>query len=123
MVREILNRARQRDAGDKFVAPHVAVSETEKDFLLQADMPGLTKEDIHVSLDRNELVISGTRKEEVPKGYAAVYQERAPLSYRRTFTVNTEINQEDMKATYENGVLSLTLPKSERVKPKKVTVQ
>ena len=123
MVNELFKRTKQPQTDEKTVSPHVAVRETEKEFLLQADMPGLTKEDIQISLDHNELVISGSRREDTPKGYTMIYQERTPLSYRRVFEVNTEINQQEMKATYENGVLSLTLPKSERVKPKKITVQ
>ncbi len=125
MVRDLLKRAKhQNQAEAKTLSPHVAVRETEKDFLLQADMPGLAKEDIQTSLDCRELVIAGSRKkEEVPKGYSVIYQERTPMSYRRTFTVNAEIDQEHIKAVYEGGVLNLTLPKSESVKPKKITVQ
>jgi len=123
MVRELLKRAKHSQNDERTIAPHVAVRETEKDFLLQADMPGLKKEEVQVSLDHHQLVIGGSRKEDIPKGYSVLYQERTPVNYRRTLAVNTEIDQEHMKAAYENGVLSLTLPKSERVKPKKITVQ
>lgn len=104
------------------VTPPAAIQETEKDFVVELDMPGLTKEGIDIHLNQNGLTITGRRHEAIPKNHTAVYQERIPFDYQRTFSVNTEIKQEDIKASYENGVLTVTLPKSESIQPKKITV-
>ena len=117
------NPFRRQEENRRTVTPPAAIHETEKDFVVELDMPGLAKENIEISLSKDGLTITGRRYEAIPKSHTAVFQERAPFDYQRTFSVNAEIKQEDIKAAYENGVLTVTLPKSEHIQPKRITVQ
>jgi len=104
------------------VAPPVNIRVTEKEAILEADMPGLAKEAIELELKGDELTITGKRvEEELPGGYSALLKERRPLEYRRKFELNG-IQSDKLTARYENGVLTVILPKSERLQPKKIAV-
>ncbi len=100
----------------------VDVSETDKDYLLEAELPGFDKKDISVELKNNYLTITASRdceKEEKEKNF--VRRERCYGEFSRSFYAKG-INQEDIKAKYDNGVLSLSLPKKEKEEPKKATI-
>jgi HSP20 family protein len=106
----------------RVVAPLVNIHETDKEVVLQAEMPGLTKEDIVVELKGEELHIVGHRNvEEPPKGYTTLIKERFPFEYRRSFVLH-DVQTDKMSARYDNGVLTITLPKAERLQPKKITI-
>jgi len=103
--------------------PRADVKEDEKAFHLKADLPGMRKEDIAISIEHNQLVISGERsfsKEEKKEDYHFV--ERSYGRFYRAFTLPGSVDAEAIKATYENGVLEVELPKKEEVKPKKVSI-
>lgn len=100
----------------------VDVSETDKDYLLEAELPGFDKKDISVELKNNYLTITASRdceKEEKEKNF--VRRERCYGEFSRSFYAKG-INQEDIKAKYDNGVLKLSLPKKEKEEPKKATI-
>lgn len=94
------------------------VRETENEWIIDAELPGVNKEDIQVELDDGYLTISVERRDEVneEKGNY-IRKERAYGSYRRCFYVD-EVKEDEIKASYKDGILSLTLPK---VKPTKKT--
>ncbi|MHB1346722.1 MAG: Hsp20/alpha crystallin family protein [Candidatus Humimicrobiaceae bacterium] len=104
-------------------SPEVDIKETEKDVIVKADLPGIKMEDIDVSVDDNQLVIKGERKfekEERDKDYVRV--ERSYGSFYRSFDVGVPIKADNVKASYTDGVLEITIPKAEVKKPKKVEV-
>lgn len=104
--------------------PPVNITENDKEIVLLAEMPGLSKEDIDLQLGENELTLVGKKKvEEAPAGYTAVLREREPFEYRRTFLIGPDIHPDKVTATYENGVLKLALTKSEKAQPKKIALQ
>ena len=107
----------------KFDTMKTDVIEEDNDYKLKADLPGFNKEDIGIDLKGGVLTISASHKdnkdEKDEKG-KYVRRERREMSYHRSFTVGDEIKPEDINAAYENGVLSITLPKKEITQSKDV---
>jgi len=102
-------------------APDVDVKETDKEVLIKADLPGIKKEDIDVSVDEDQLVIKGERKmkkEEKGKDYIRV--ERNYGSFYRSFSLGVPVKEDEIRADYKNGVLEITIPKAEVKKPRKI---
>jgi len=89
---------------------------------IRAEVPGLAKEDLNVKIQGNYLEISGERKSDAPEGYTAQRIERGTASFSRSFTLPTEVDAEKVEAILKNGLLSLTMPKSETAKPKQITI-
>lgn len=100
-------------------SPRLDVSETDKAVEVTTDLPGMNKEDIKVSLENNILTIQGERKEEEKKEDKQYhYVERRTGSFYRSFQVPAEIDEDNIEATFKEGVLHLTLPKTEEAKKK-----
>jgi HSP20 family protein len=103
--------------------PAMDLVETENDFVLRADLPGLTENDVNIELEDNVLTISGERKsehEERKEGYFRV--ERASGAFSRSLTLPEGVDAEKIAANFTNGVLEVTVPKPEQRKPRKVTI-
>ncbi len=112
------------ECATRVIQPLVNVSETEKDVILEAEMVGLSKEDINLELKDDQLIISGkSRAEEPPKGYMALYRERCPLEYTRSFLLGDTIDKGKIDAQYENGILKVMLQKVETAHPKKIEIK
>jgi len=102
--------------------PHVDVFETEDALLLYADMPGLKPEDLDVRFENGELTLHGRCTP--PKVDAnPVRAEYGVGDYHRAFTINEQVDAENITAELKHGVLTVRLPKAESVKPKKITVK
>ncbi len=113
----------KRERGTVMWAPRVDIKETETYVTVKADLPGIKMEDIDVSVDENQLVIKGERKlekEEKEKDYIRV--ERSYGSFYRSFDVGVPIKADEVKASYDNGVLEITIPKAEVKKTQKVAI-
>ena len=104
-----------------FLYPQVNITETKDGYVLEAEMPGVNKEGLEILLEGNELTIVGRRFFEVPDAQL-IYRESAPRDFRRAFVLDPAIDSGRISAKMENGVLTLTLPKTEQVKPRKITV-
>jgi HSP20 family protein len=105
-------------------APAVDIVETENELILKADVPGVDLKDIDIQLENGTLTVKGERKlekEEKNKGFHRM--ERSYGSFVRIFTVPDTVDAEHVKAAYEAGVLTITLPKKEVAKPKAIKVQ
>jgi HSP20 family protein len=103
--------------------PAMDLVETEDEFVLRADLPGLTENDVNIELEDNVLSISGERKaehEERKEGYYRV--ERASGSFSRSLTLPEGVDPEQVRAQFDNGVLEVRIPKPEERKPRKVTI-
>jgi HSP20 family protein len=105
-----------------FVAPDVNIYETENQFVLQAEMPGVTKEGLEVTLENNVLTLSGRRAEESTKGNL-LYREVRPANFQRTFELDPSVDSEKISASIHQGILTVTLPKAERAKPRKIVIE
>jgi HSP20 family protein len=105
-------------------APNIDVEETDNALILTADIPGMKKDDISIELDSNILSIKGERKRESEKnGKNYRRSERYYGSFERSFSLASDINSDAIEADYKDGVLTLTLPKKEQAKAKKISLQ
>jgi HSP20 family protein len=103
--------------------PAMDLVETENDFVLKADLPGLTENDVNIELEDNVLTLSGERKaehEDRKDGYYRI--ERSFGSFRRSLTLPEGVDPEAVKATFSDGVLEVHVPKPEARKPRKVSI-
>jgi len=115
------NRNTTENRPQNFVAPEVNIFETKDGYVLEAEMPGVAKDGLEIMLEDNELTIVGHRKHEPHPG-ETLFQESQAADYRRVFELDPAIDSGKISAKVEQGVLTLTLPKSEKVKPRKIAV-
>lgn len=101
--------------------PHADIREEHDAYILELEMPGVCKSGIEVSVEANELTLIGHRTDPEIKG-EAVYQESRRCDYRRSFEIDPSIDTNKIVAKIEQGVLKLTLPKAETLKPRKIKV-
>ena len=111
----------ERPSNGQYLAPDVNIYETKDGYVLEAEMPGVNKEGLEITLEGHEITITGRRGEEVVNG-TALFRERSTADYRRVFELDPAIDTSRVNARMNQGVLCLTLPKSEQVKPRKITV-
>lgn len=104
--------------------PQVDVTETETHYEVKVDLPGLKPEEVKVELRNGDLWISGERKEEKEEEGKTFHRiERRHGEFRRVLPLPAEVAQEKIEARVENGVLSVTIPKTEAAPAKKIEVQ
>ncbi|MGD0498081.1 MAG: Hsp20/alpha crystallin family protein [Bryobacteraceae bacterium] len=104
--------------------PSVDIYETENELVLKADLPDVDLKDIDVRVENQTLTISGERKfekQDAGKGYHRI--ERSYGSFTRSFAVPNAFDTEKIGAEFKNGVLSVTLPKTEAAKPRQVKIE
>jgi HSP20 family molecular chaperone IbpA len=114
--------ATERIRNVKTFVPRVDIYETREALFLIADMPGVDDKTVDVELEKNVLTISGRVEDGKVKDHNLVFSEYEVGDYERAFTLSDEIDREKIKATVRQGVLRLELPKAEKVKPKKITI-
>lgn len=106
-----------------YVAPEVNIFETTESYLLEADMPGVSKEGLEILLEGNSLTIVGRRMPKLePRKAELIHRECLEADFRRVFELDPAIDSKKISARMEQGVLTITLPKAEKVKPRKIVV-
>jgi HSP20 family protein len=113
--------AAERTDHQEYIAPMVNIFETKDGYALEAEMPGVNRDGLEITLEGNEITIHGRRAAEPVKG-DLLFGERSAADYRRVFELDPAIDTARIAAKMEQGILTLTLPKSEQVKPRKITV-
>ena len=108
-------------APEQFIAPPATVLENADGYTLEVEMPGVSKENLEMWVENNELTITGRRAMPAVEG-TLIHRESRAENFRRTFELDPSIDAEKISAKIEQGVVSLTLPKAEQVKPRKITV-
>lgn len=104
--------------------PAVDIRETADSLLLVAELPGMTREDVQITLENNVLSIAGERKfEKDVKGESYHRLERAFGSFARSFTLPANVKTDKVEAVFKDGVLTVTLPKVEEAKPRRVEIK
>ena len=106
---ESMPRTNLRDLGDHFA--------------VVAEVPGFTKENLHIKIQGNYLEISGAHQADAPENYSVHRVERGTTSFSRSFTLPSDVDSGKVEATLKNGLLVLTLPKAEAAKPKQITIK
>ena len=108
---------------DNSFVPGIDISETEDQFLVSAELPGMNKEDINISLDNGRLSITGERKfEEKEEGKTFHRVETRYGSFNRSFQLPDNVDEESITASYENGLLNISINKSEDKVKKKIEI-
>src|SRR5215216_2080988 len=103
--------------------PAMDLLETDDQFVLRADLPGLAEDDVNVELEDNVLTVSGERKSEHESRREGYYRiERASGSFQRSLTLPEGVNADAIEASFDKGVLEVRIPKPEERKPRKVAI-
>ena len=102
--------------------PSVNVYETEGEFVLFADMPGVSRENLNVAVEGKELSIEGKVDLEWPEGARELYTEHEGSRLARKFLIGKDIDVDKIEAEMKHGVLRLRLPKVESTRPRKISV-
>jgi HSP20 family molecular chaperone IbpA len=112
-----------RTDGDQkeYFQPATDVRETSDALILQFDMPGVNSDNVELTVEKGTLTVTGTADPEEDGN--AVYRETRVGDYRRVFSLNDNVNTEDIKAEMKAGVLTVKIPKPEVTKPKRITIQ
>jgi HSP20 family molecular chaperone IbpA len=113
----------ERTRWGKVFAPAIDIIETPYVLKLYADMPGVDGDSIEIMVDQGVLTIQGHIDVTPVEGYELEYQEYDIGDFQRTFTLTDTVDQDNIEANYNNGVLELVIPKTEKAKPKKITVK
>jgi HSP20 family protein len=122
MLDSVFNTEAQGEETRAWVPP-VDIQETGDAYLFHAELPGLTKEDIHITLENNVLRLSGERKFEKDVKKESFHRvERTYGTFTRTFTMPTQVDSQKVAAAFENGVLTVTVPKAEQAKPRRIEI-
>ena len=111
------------DLSSRTWTPPVDIQETDDAYRIHAELPGLTKDDIQITLENNVLRLSGERKfeKDVKKeNYHRI--ERTYGSFSRSFALPTQVSSDKVEAKFENGVLSVVVPKAEQAKPRRISI-
>ena len=111
----------ERNVREEFVSPVVNIIESKEGYVLEAEMPGVSKEGLEITLEGTELTLVGHRNAAALSG-EVLFRESRDLSYRRVFELDPAIDTTKVSAKMDQGILTLTLPKSEKVKPRKIAV-
>jgi len=119
LVRE--NRDTERGQSEQLIAPSANVVEAGDGYTLEVEMPGVNKDGLEISVENNELTIVGRRSRPGLEG-KLIHRESRPENYRRTFELDPSIDADKIGAKIDQGVITLTLPKAEHVKPRKIAV-
>ena len=119
LVRE--NRGTRQGRTEHFITPIASVTEDGDAYQLKVEMPGVSKEGLEISVENNELSIIGRRTLPPIEG-TIIHRQSRPEDFRRVFELDPSIDTRKIAAHMDQGILTLTLPKAEQVKPRKITV-
>ncbi|HCS77608.1 MAG: Hsp20/alpha crystallin family protein [Smithellaceae bacterium] len=115
--------ATERIRNVKTFVPRVDIYENKDSLFLLADMPGVDEKTVDIELEKNILKITGRVENGRIQDAAMMYSEYEIGDYERVFTLSDEIDRDKVVASVKNGVLRLELPKTEKVKPKKIAIK
>lgn len=119
LVRE--NNGPETARNERFITPVASVSENGENYILELEMPGVNKDGLEISVENNELSVTGRRINSSIEG-TVLHRESRPHHYRRSFEIDPSIDRGKISARMNQGVVTLTLPKAEEVKPRKIKV-
>lgn len=114
---------RQENHEDTFARPEVDIHETAAGYVLLAEMPGVAREGLDITVEDNQLTLTGRRAVEPATKSEALLRESHGLDYRRVFDLSPEIDRDRITAGVEQGLVTVTLPKAQRAQPRKIEVR
>ena len=114
-------RETDRGQAEQFITPAASVTEIADGYTLEIEMPGVKKDGLEIFVENNELTIIGRRSLPAVEG-TLVHRESRQENFRRVFEIDPSIDADKISAKIDQGLVALTLPKAEHVKPRKITV-
>jgi HSP20 family protein len=109
---------------DRLLRPALNVAETEQNFTITAELPGVNKDDVSLTIENGVLTIAGEKKRETEHQDKAWHRiERVYGSFQRSLTLPKDVNGDQADATFKDGVLTVVLPKTEQAKPRTLKVK
>ncbi len=120
----LLRKPRRRRSGELTLwEPPIDIIETKDGYKITAELPGIDKNDVDISVSGNTLTIKAEKKQEkVEEGENYYLSERAYGLFQRQIAIPEGVETDKIKASFKNGVLEITLPKGEEAKPKKIKI-
>ncbi len=119
----LFNQDQGEDIATRTWTPPVDVRETEEAFTVTAELPGLSREDIQITLENNILRLTGERKferDEKQENYHRI--ERSYGAFTRSFALPSQVDAERVQANFKDGVLTITVPKADAARPRKIDI-
>ena len=122
-MNSLTRETREADRGqaEQFITPPASVTEIADGYMLEIEMPGVKKDGLDISVENNELKIVGRRSLPALEGML-IHRESRPENFRRVFELDPSIDGDKISAKIDQGLVTLTMPKAEHVKPRKITV-
>ena len=118
MMQQSTGYSLTNDKTSSSYSPLMNVSETDDDYLCTLDIPGVEKKDVEVSLDNGILTVSGERKtSDMSESNKGIWHEVSYGAFKRSFELTSDVIENKIKAKFSNGVLNISIPKAEEVKP------
>ena len=106
-----------------YVRPRADITETTHGFVVQVEMPGVSRQGLEITFEHGELTLTGHRNQKATAvGSELLHRESRPSDFRRTFELDQSIDAAGIAATLDQGLLTLTLPKAEAAKPRRIEV-
>jgi HSP20 family protein len=103
--------------------PRVSFDDKGSEFVVRAELPGLTEKDVELTATATTLTLRGERKVEAPQGYSTHRNERSSFRFARSFELPAKVDSTRVEARLEHGVLTVTLPKAPEAQPKQISVK
>ncbi len=119
---EKLAQAQTVEATRDYVTPGVNILETADAYVLQAEMPGVNKNGLSINVEDRRLTLVGHRQAPSPAEATPLYRESRGADYRRAFELDPAIEADRITASLDQGILTVTLPKAEKAKPRQIAV-
>lgn len=119
----LLTKKEAPAAQRRAITPRYTVAENVDAFVITAFVPGVTRSDIETHVDHETLTVSARRTWTPPAEWTAVYRETPGVDYRLVLELDHRVNREGVRAELTQGVLTLTLPKAESVKPRRIEIK
>ena len=114
-------RESDRGQAQQFITPPASLTEIADGYMLEIEMPGVKKDGLDISVENNELTIVGQRSLPALEGML-IHRESRPENFRRVFELDQSIDGDKVSAKIDQGLVTLSMPKAEHVKPRKITV-
>lgn len=103
--------------------PESDIFESDSNYLVKVDLPGITKDDLSIELENETLTVNASVEQSVPEGYRSLRSERQNrIEFSRTFRLGSGIDGHNIEAKFTDGVLAITIPKSEKSMPKQIVI-
>lgn len=121
-VKKANNNVEKAERSPVYV-PLTDIYEENEAIVIVSEMPGVDEKNLDISIENDVLTLIGKQSTITTGGYHIIHRGYRPGTYKRSFNILTEVDQDRIKASLKEGILTVTLPKSEKAKPRKIKVQ